>query len=52
MNFHSIRIIPFDFVHPWTPARMIGKLSRLGNLLEKIPVLREIAGSLYIAAIK
>jgi SAM-dependent methyltransferase len=40
---------PFDFLHPATPRFLIGAVSRLGDLLEKVPGAREIAGSIRIA---
>ncbi len=40
---------PFDFLHPATPGVLIGAVSRLGGVLEKIPGVREAAGSLRIA---
>lgn len=49
-GFSNIQIIPFDFLHPAIPPRMIQSVSAFGNAIEKIPVLREIAGSLYIKA--
>jgi 2-polyprenyl-3-methyl-5-hydroxy-6-metoxy-1,4-benzoquinol methylase len=51
-GFHQIRIQPFDFLHPQIPRRWIRAGERLGSLLENAPVLREIAGSLYIRAAK
>ena len=51
-GFRQIRIEPFDFLHPRTPPRWIPAIERLGDLCEKIPLLREIAGSLYIRAEK
>lgn len=51
-GFKEVKIIPFDFLHPSIPRQLINIISGLGNSLEKIPVIREIAGSLYITAIK
>jgi SAM-dependent methyltransferase len=47
-GFIDIEIIPLDFLHPITPVPLIGFVSRLGAALEKLPILRHIAGSLYI----
>lgn len=47
-HFTNIRIQPFDFLHPATPKPLIPIVATLGALLEKIIVLREIAGSLYV----
>ena len=43
---------PFDFLYPLTPARWIGVVERLGYLLERLPVVAEIAGSLLISGRK
>ena len=47
-----IEITPFDFLHPWVPKPLIGLVDTTGRLIEKIPALREIAGSLIIVARK
>lgn len=51
-GFADIRVKPFDFLHPATPARMMDGVARAGRALEAIPVLREIAGSMMITARK
>lgn len=51
-NFRQINVVPFDFLHPAIPAPLIKTISSLGNFCEKVPMLKEIAGSLYIRAIK
>lgn len=51
-GFTGIRIIPFDFLHPALPPVLIPFISSVGNAVEKTPVLKEIAGSLYISATK
>ena len=51
-GFRQVQIEPFDFLHPGTPMRWIPVVERLGSLCEKMPLLREIAGSLYIRALK
>jgi len=51
-GFRQVKIIPFDFLHPAIPNRLISTISLLGNTLEKTPLLKEIAGSLYVTAIK
>jgi 2-polyprenyl-3-methyl-5-hydroxy-6-metoxy-1,4-benzoquinol methylase len=52
MGFVLIRIMPFDFLHPAIPEKLINTISNMGNLAEKTPLIREIAGSLYITALK
>ena len=39
---------PFDFLHPATPEILCGAVARLGRGLERVPLLREIAGSLAV----
>ena len=51
-GFTSIRVLPFDFLHPAVPPAMIKTIAWIGNVAEKIPLLRGIAGSLYITARK
>lgn len=47
-GFRDISVRPYDFLHPATPVPWIDAVSRLGETLEKVPLLREIAGSLLI----
>lgn len=51
-GFKQVKIIPFDFLHPAIPKPLIGLISFVGSALEKTPLIKEIAGSLYITAIK
>jgi 2-polyprenyl-3-methyl-5-hydroxy-6-metoxy-1,4-benzoquinol methylase len=51
-GYHGIQINPFDFLHPKTPRRFVDGLEVLGRRLEKLPVISEFAGSLYIRAVK
>ncbi len=51
-GFRGVEIEPFDFLHPWVPAPLVPFVERAGGLAEKIPLLREIAGSLRISAIR
>jgi 2-polyprenyl-3-methyl-5-hydroxy-6-metoxy-1,4-benzoquinol methylase len=50
--FSEIIVINFDFLHPATPKAFIRPLSRLTELIERIPVINEISGSLLISARK
>jgi SAM-dependent methyltransferase len=47
-GFRDIAIVPFDWLHPATPERLITVVSSVGRWLERIVGLREFAGSLYI----
>jgi SAM-dependent methyltransferase len=51
-GFKDIRIRSFDFLHPLTPRKLIQSIINIGNVIEKIPLVREIAGSLLIHASK
>jgi ubiquinone/menaquinone biosynthesis C-methylase UbiE len=51
-GFTSVAVKPFDFLHPATPARAMDAVARFGRALEAIPLLREIAGSMLITAMK
>lgn len=47
-GFSAVSVRPFDFLHPATPSGWIDRVARLGDAVERIPLLREIAGSLLI----
>lgn len=49
-GFTDVHAEPFDFVHPLLPAATVGLAERLGSVFERVPLLREIAGSLLITA--
>ncbi len=51
-GYRDVRIEPFDFLHPKTPAPLINGVDMLGGFLENLPVVSEFAGSLYIRAVK
>ena len=51
-GYRDVRIEPFDFLHPKTPAPLINGVDMLGCFLENLPVISEFAGSLYIRAVK
>jgi SAM-dependent methyltransferase len=51
-GYRDIQIDPFDFLHPKTPSPVINPVNQLGRFLEKMPVVSEFAGSLYIRALK
>ena len=51
-GFRNVHTEPFDFLHPKTPGFLVNQLNRLGCVFEKVPVISEFAGSLYICAIK
>lgn len=51
-KFKNIEVIPFDFLHPAVPKKLIKTISGVGKAVEKTPVMKEIAGSLFIRAAK
>ena len=46
----SIR--PFDFLHPATPAAIVAGVARASSFLERLPLVREFAGSFLLAGRK
>lgn len=50
VGFDHIQITPFDWLHPATPKMFIRVVEQAGFFIEKIPLLREFAGSLLIQA--
>lgn len=50
-GFTDVRVLPFDFLHPGTPDRWIRLVLRMSHVLERLPVIREFAGSLLIYAV-
>ena len=51
-EFQNPNITPFDWLHPSTPEFAIPFVKAAGRLMEKMPVVRNFAGSLYITAEK
>lgn len=51
-GFTAIDITPFDFVHPAIPHSVLAMSIPLLNSLERLPIIREIAGSLIIRGCK
>jgi ubiquinone/menaquinone biosynthesis C-methylase UbiE len=49
-GFRDVRVEPFDFLHPSTPEALVPLVARAGGVVERLPLLREIAGSLLIRA--
>ncbi|MFH0773970.1 MAG: class I SAM-dependent methyltransferase [bacterium] len=51
-GFVEIVVKPFDFLHPATPKALIPIVMKAGLFLERMPLVREIAGSLIISGRK
>ena len=49
-GFIDVDIIPFDIIHPRTPAWLVAALQPLAFVFEHAPVLRDLCGTLYIWA--
>ena len=52
VGFMNVNVTPFDFLHPAVPAPLIAIVDRVGRWVERVPVLREISGSLLISGSK
>jgi len=51
-GFRNVRVAPFDFLLPLVPSFLATPVRAAGSLLEKIPVVKEVAGSLFITGEK
>lgn len=51
-GFNNVKIKPFDFLHPKIPLLFVNFMEKVGCVFEKIPILREFSGSLYITGQK
>lgn len=51
-GFQSIRVYAFDWLHPMVPTGLIPVVTKMGSVMERIPLIKEFAGSLLITARK
>jgi ubiquinone/menaquinone biosynthesis C-methylase UbiE len=51
-GFSAVEVTPHDFLHPATPEAFIDVVVRASRMIERIPLVREIAGSLRISGIR
>lgn len=51
-GFKNVHVMPFDFLHPAIPAKLIKPVMGISKIAEKTPILKAIAGSLFIRAVK
>jgi SAM-dependent methyltransferase len=49
-GFAGVVVRPFDFLHPLTPVRYLQAAQRAAEFLERVPLLRGMAGSLIVGA--
>jgi len=52
VGFEEIEITPFDWLHPYTPKKLINFINKVGYLFEKLPMIKEFSGSLLIRVSK
>lgn len=52
IKFKEIKVRNYDFLHPKTPLEAISIIEKLGSFLEKVPLIKEISGSMIIYAKK
>ena len=48
IGFKNVKVFPYDFLHPSTPKGIISFIDKVGKFVEKIPLMKEIAGSVII----
>lgn len=51
-GFVNVKVVPFDFLYPFLPVSLISLIRPIGLMAERIPLLREFAGSVLISAEK
>lgn len=51
-GFADVVVEPFDFLHPAIPRPLVSFFDFFGGILEKMPIIREISGSLLVSARK
>ncbi len=51
-GFVHVEVVPVDFLHPALPGFTLGLMSRINRVLERLPLIREAAGSLFVFAAK
>jgi len=49
-GFDHVRITPFDWLHPSTPPALIPLVDTVGRVLERLPGVKEFAGSVFLEA--
>jgi len=51
-GFSGVKVVPFDFLHPLTPDKLVKTAEMTGSLFERLFLFKEIAGSLLITGVK
>lgn len=52
LGFEEQQIVPYDILHPRTPARALPLLQSAGFVLEHMPLVRDLCGTLFVSATK
>lgn len=52
IGFREVNVRNYDFLHPKTPVSIMNMVERISDILERIPVLKEISGSMIVWAKK
>ena len=51
-GYVELEVIPYDILHPRAPARLIPAIQSTAYLLERVPAVRDLCGTLYVWARK
>jgi SAM-dependent methyltransferase len=52
LGFEDLQIVPYDILHPRTPAGALAAVQSAAFVLEHMPFVRDLCGTLFIAAAK
>lgn len=52
IGFKKVLVRNYDFLHPLTPKYLINLVDKIGKVLERLPVIKEVSGSIVIWARK
>lgn len=52
IGLRKVKVVNYDFLHPKTPQIMLRPVEGIGKVLERVPLIKEISGSLIIWAKK
>ena len=51
-GYVELEVIPYDILHPRSPAKLIPAIQSTAYLLERVPAVRDLCGTLYVWARK